>query len=96
MGRITGTMGTDGFGCPGIAIAAGGFMDITSAVADGIGPTLVPVFGTIVIMIAGTIAVTMIATTTGAAIMGGIVATIGAGVAIKRGQASKRWRSGPA
>jgi len=84
MGRITGTMDTNGFGFPGIAIAAGGLMDIMSAEAHGIGLTPVPVFGTIVIMIAATIAVTMIATTTGAGIAGGTATMIGVGAAIRR------------
>ena len=34
-GRITGTMGTNGFGCPVTATAAGGFMVIMSAAARG-------------------------------------------------------------
>ncbi|HWM26787.1 MAG TPA: hypothetical protein VNP98_18360 [Chthoniobacterales bacterium] len=81
MDRTTGTTATNGFGCLVTAIGAGGFMGITSAVADGIGPTRGPVIGTIVITIAATTGVTtMIATTTGVGIAGGIAA----GVAISR------------
>jgi hypothetical protein len=93
MGRITGTMVTNGFGCPGIGIAAGGFMDITCGAVDTIVRTPAPVIGTIVITIAVTIVIaTMIATATAVGIAGGI----GAGVATNSDKASKRWRSGPA
>ncbi len=67
MGRTTGTRGTNGFGFPATAIAAGGLMDITSAVAGGIWPTPAPVIETIVITIVVT---TMIATTTAVGMRG--------------------------
>ncbi|HEV2841526.1 MAG TPA: hypothetical protein VGW39_09400 [Chthoniobacterales bacterium] len=76
MGRTTGTTGTNGFGFPGTATVAAGFMGITSAVAGGIVHTLGPVIGTIVT----TIVVTMIATTIGVAIATMTVA----GIAIRR------------
>ena len=96
-------MGTNGFGFPVTVTGAGGFMGIMSAVAGGIGRTPAPAIGTIVIIVI-TIAVmtivvmTMIGTTTvaGIAIAVGIAMMIGAGIAIKNGKASNRWRSRPA
>lgn len=94
MGLTIGTRDINGFGFPVTAIAAGGFKDTTSAAAAGIVHTLGPVIGTIVIMIAVTTVVTMIAMTTAVGIVGAIATMIGAGVATRSGQASKRWRSG--
>lgn len=95
MGLTIGTRDINGFGFPVTAIAAGGFKDTTSAAAVGIAHTLGPVIGTIV-TIAVTTVVTTIAITIAAGIVDAIATMIGAGVATRGAQASKRWRSGPA